>query len=143
MKNPSIQRMTIQRQIILDELSKVKSHPTADEIYRMVRKKIPNISLGTVYRNLEIMAEAGLILKLESAGSQRRYDADTSNHYHLRCIKCGRVIDIMMAPIEAIKKVMEEFKGCTIRSYKLEFTGTCEKCDEESPGEGGKESYGV
>ena len=130
MNNSKIQRMTRQRQIILDELSKVKTHPTADEIYRMVRQKIPNISLGTVYRNLEIMAGEGLILKLEAAGSQKRFDADTSNHYHLRCVRCGSVIDLKMEPIEAIKKAIEGFNDCKIMNYKLEFTGVCKKCEE-------------
>ncbi len=77
-------RLTTQRQVILEELGKVTSHPTANEVYDMVRKRLPRIGLGTVYRNLELMAESGLILKLEVGGTQKRFDATTDLHYHIR-----------------------------------------------------------
>ena len=70
-------RMTRQRMVILEELRKVKTHPTADELYAMVRTRMPRISLGTVYRNLDFLTESKEILKLESAGSIRRFDGDT------------------------------------------------------------------
>ena len=69
-------RLTTQRQIILEELEKVTSHPTANEVYDMVRRRLPRIGLGTVYRNLELMADSGIILKLEVGGTQKR---DVSN----------------------------------------------------------------
>ena len=87
-------RLTTQRQIILEELGKVTSHPTASEVYDMVRKRLPRIGLGTVYRNLELMAESGIILKLEVGGTQKRFDATVESHYHIRCSGCGRVDDI-------------------------------------------------
>jgi len=68
-------RLTTQRQIILEELAKVTSHPTANEVYDMVRKRLPRIGLGTVYRNLELMADSGVILKIEVGGTQKRFDA--------------------------------------------------------------------
>ena len=77
-------RLTTQRQIILEELSKVTSHPTANEVYDMVRKRLPRIGLGTVYRNLELMADSGIILKLEVGGTQKRFDATTKTHYQLQ-----------------------------------------------------------
>lgn len=70
-------RLTTQRQIILEELAKVKTHPTASELYDMVRKRLPRIGLGTVYRNLELMADSGMILKIEVGGTQKRFDATT------------------------------------------------------------------
>lgn len=88
--NPQM-RLTTQRQIILEELEKVTSHPTANEVYDMVRKRLPRIGLGTVYRNLELMAETGIILKIEVGGTQKRFDATTHPHYHIRCISCGKV----------------------------------------------------
>ncbi|MCJ7604005.1 MAG: transcriptional repressor, partial [Desulfobulbaceae bacterium] len=69
-------RMTKQRQVILEELRKVKTHPTADDMYQMLRKKMPKISLGTVYRNLEILSESGIIQKLDVGGTQKRFDGD-------------------------------------------------------------------
>ena len=82
-------RLTTQRQIILEELAKVKTHPTASELYDMVRKRLSRIGLGTVYRNLELMADSGMILKIEVGGTQKRFDATTDDHYHIRCSACG------------------------------------------------------
>ena len=72
---------TVQRRVIMDELRALKTHPTADELYRIVRIRLPKISLGTVYRNLSILAESGMIRRLDSAGRQTRFDADISPHY--------------------------------------------------------------
>ena len=73
LSNPK-SRMTHQRRIILEELRNTRSHPTADEVYEIVRKRIPKISLGTVYRNLELLSESGVIQKLEIGGTQKRFD---------------------------------------------------------------------
>ena len=79
--NQSNLRMTQQRQVILEELRNVNTHPSADEIYEMVRKRLPRISLGTVYRNLEILCASGEIQKLEAGGSIKRFDGNPRNHY--------------------------------------------------------------
>ena len=86
-------RMTRQRNVILEELRKVDTHPSADEVYDMVRRRLPRISLGTVYRNLEILSQNGRIQKLEIGGTQKRFDGNPANHYHLRCIHCDRLAD--------------------------------------------------
>ena len=75
-------RMARQRAVILEELRKLKSHPTADELYSIVRERLPRISLGTVYRNLDFLADSGEIRRLEAAGSTKRFDGDISNHQH-------------------------------------------------------------
>ena len=85
---------TIQRQTICEELCKLTSHPTADELYDIVKKRMPQISLGTVYRNLEQLAECGVILKLETAGRQKRFDGNPAPHHHIRCKVCGAVRDL-------------------------------------------------
>ena len=82
-------RMTRQRAVILEELRKVKTHPTADELYSIVRERLPRISLGTVYRNLDFLADTGEIRRLEAAGTTKRFDGDISWHQHVRCIHCG------------------------------------------------------
>ena len=84
---------TSQRRVIMEELRKLKCHPTADELYCIVKQRMPKISLATVYRNLGLLADAGEIRRIELAGRQNRYDGDTSIHYHLRCRKCGAVED--------------------------------------------------
>ena len=93
---PSLQkqsnlRMTRQREVILEELRKVNTHPSADEVYEMVRKRLPRISLGTVYRNLEILSESGDIQKLEPGCTLKRFDGNPSEHSHIRCIRCDRI----------------------------------------------------
>ncbi|MCI5226738.1 MAG: transcriptional repressor, partial [Candidatus Electrothrix sp. AX2] len=95
----SMIRLTTQRQILLEELSKVSSHPTACELYEIVRKRLPRIGLGTVYRNLELMVHAGMIRKLELGGKQKRFDARTDLHYHVRCSFCGKMADLSL-PVE-------------------------------------------
>jgi len=121
-------RLTTQRQIILEELSKVKSHPTANEVYDMVRKRLPRIGLGTVYRNLELMAESGVILKLEVGGTQKRFDATTDLHYHIRCISCGKVDDIELPVQHQINEAATLNTNYQVLSHHIEFSGTCEEC---------------
>ncbi len=123
-------RLTTQRQIILEELSKVKTHPTASELYDMVRKRLPRIGLGTVYRNLELMAENGMILKLEVGGTQKRFDATTEDHYHIRCSRCGRVDDIDIPVIDSLVESAAKSTSYQILGHHVEFTGICPDCQK-------------
>jgi len=121
-------RMTPQRKVILEELRRVNTHPSADEIYALVRRRLPRISLATVYRNLEILAAAGQIQKLEPGGMLKRFDGVTENHYHIRCIRCGRVVD---APIDfdpAIDRKLADDLDFDIIGHRLEFIGVCSAC---------------
>ncbi|BCO09865.1 transcriptional repressor [Desulfolithobacter dissulfuricans] len=123
-------RLTTQRQIILEELSKVTSHPTASELYDMVRKRLPRIGLGTVYRNLELMAENGMILKLEVGGTQKRFDATTDPHYHIRCSSCGKVDDIDVPVIKDLVDAACASSSYQILGHHVEFTGICPACQK-------------
>jgi Fur family ferric uptake transcriptional regulator len=121
-------RMTRQRQVILDELRKVTSHPTAEEILQMVRPKLPTISLGTIYRSLEILADAGIVLKLQSQGGKCRFDGNAENHYHIRCIECGKVDDIHQMQILDLEDHAKELTDYEIYTHILEFQGLCPGC---------------
>jgi Fur family ferric uptake transcriptional regulator len=121
-------RMTRQRKIILEELRKVKYHPTADDLYRTVRRRLPRISLGTVYRNLDLLSRAGLIQKLEVGGTQKRFDGDLKGHYHRRCIQCGKVEDVWLDEIAAISRVIREMTDYEVVSHRIEFIGFCRGC---------------
>jgi len=123
-------RLTTQRQIILEELGKVKSHPTANEVYDMVRKRLPRIGLGTVYRNLELMAASGIILKLEVGGTKKRFDATVESHYHIRCSSCGRVDDIDIPVQDQINQTAAETSNYKILGHHIEFSGICESCND-------------
>jgi len=121
-------RMTNQRQVILEEIQKINTHPTADEVYEIVRRRLPRISLGTVYRNLEILSACGLIQKIGPLSSQMRFDGITKKHYHLRCIYCGSVEDAPIDPTENLENAIREKSDYTIIDHKLEFIGICPKC---------------
>ena len=121
-------RMTKQRAVILEVLRSVHSHPTADEIYGMVREKLPRISLGTVYRNLELLTNTGEILRLDRAGIQKHFDGNTMPHYHVRCRRCGKIGDVSLpAAIPAMTNA--QAKDFTIQEMEVEFMGLCRDCE--------------
>ena len=125
-------RLTTQRQIILEELGKVTSHPTANEVYDMVRKRLPRIGLGTVYRNLELMADTGVIFKLEVGGTQKRFDATTKPHYHIRCSSCGKVDDVHIEVQQQITQLAKSASNYEILGHHIEFSGICPDCQNKS-----------
>lgn len=125
-------RMTRQRQVILEELRKVDSHPTADEVYDMVRRRLPQVSLGTVYRNLEMLSECGMIQKLELGGTRRRFDGNAGGHYHVRCIGCGRLEDAPVKPAAALENALRSVSDYEILGHRLEFIGLCPRCKKKA-----------
>ena len=118
-----------QRDAIIAFLMTRKDHPTADTIYMNIKKEFPNISLGTVYRNLALLSERGDILKLSYDNGAYRYDASVEPHYHFICQECGEVEDIEMESFdqEIIEKASQHFPGKITESVTY-FRGTCEKC---------------
>jgi len=125
-------RMTRQRKIILEELRNMHSHPTADEVYDKVRKRMPRISLGTVYRNLEILSQWGLAQKLDLAGNRRRFDGSTEDHYHVRCVRCGEVEDVPVEPMQDIEASARNNTDFEITGHRLNFLGLCPNCRKET-----------
>ena len=134
-------RMTNQRQIILEEVRKLRSHPTADEIYERVRKRLPRISMGTVYRNLDLLTKTGQIKKVEPGFPPMRFDGNTGDHYHVVCMGCGRIEDIPVEPSEDslnnFVKAMNRVTSYSIYGHNLELMGLCPNCMKE-----GKTSLG-
>jgi len=124
--------MTRQRRVILEELRKVETHPSADEVYEMVRKRLPRISLGTVYRNLEILSESGDIQKLERGCSLKRFDGNPSEHCHIRCVRCNRVADLPMASALQIDLKRIDSNDFEIIGHFVEFLGVCSRCSDNS-----------
>ena len=125
-------RMTRQRRVILEELRKVDTHPSADEIYEIVRKRLPRISLGTVYRNLEILSESGDIQKLEPGCSLKRFDGNPSEHCHIRCVHCDRIADAPMIPDLEIDLGRVNSTEFEIIGHRVEFLGVCPICSDKS-----------
>ena len=121
-------RMTKQRTVILDILRKMDTHPTADEIYEKVRTKMPRISLGTVYRNLEFLCEQGMVTLLDIGGSQRRYECVGEMHYHVRCLGCGKVEDLNFVLDTSLEETIKSNCDFEIIAHHLEFIGYCHMC---------------
>lgn len=122
-------RNTEQKSVILEVLMAHIDHPTADQIYHEVRGILPKISLGTVYRNLEKLSSAGVIMKLESGGGQKRFDPNPQEHSHFRCVNCSSVEDLN----QDIKIDIPEIKDQTnsnriVLGTTIEFYGYCEEC---------------
>ena len=115
----------------MDFLCTRKDHPTAGVIYENVRNVIPNLSLGTVYRNLALLASNGQIKKIDAAGDTVHYDADTSRHQHFICRNCGAVEDIFIVDDELLecvnKSAMDGFDG-QISDSDIYFYGCCRNC---------------
>ncbi len=129
-------RMTRQREVILEEVRKdLDRHLTADEVYEQVRKHLPRISLGTVYRNLEILAELGKIQKLALSGSVKRFDGNPQRHYHIRCMHCGRVDNAPIAPLRQIENRLYGATVYNIIGHRLEFEGFCPECSKLEAGD--------
>jgi len=126
-----IRRETRQREAILNVLRSADSHPTADWIYDEVRKAIPNISKGTVYRNLKILRETGEISELNLSGTVSRFEGRQENHYHFRCEKCGRVFDLDEPVNNELDERVARKTGFKISYHQLEFRGLCKDCQQK------------
>ena len=120
--------MTRQRRVVLEELKNLSTHPTADQIYDLVRKRLPEVSLGTVYRNLDSLAGEGLIRKISLAGTRQRFDGRVEQHYHLRCLACGKVEDLRLPVLSRLEKKAGLLSGYQITGHCLEFYGLCPAC---------------
>lgn len=121
-------RKSKQKEAILRVVKGTNSHPTADWVYEQVRQEIPNISLGTVYRNLKLLKDEGDVLELNLDGTLSRFDGNIQEHYHFRCEQCGRIFDVDEPVAKALDKRVTQKTGFTVTSHHLEFRGLCKDC---------------
>ena len=121
-------RNTPQRRVVLEELQKLTSHPTATDLYEIARKRLPSISLGTVYRNLELLSRVGVIQKLELGGTEARFDGNSNSHHHIQCLECGQVGDLHGLADKLPIALPKEQNGYTILGHRLVFYGLCRQC---------------
>lgn len=123
-----LRRNTRQRNIILEELKKVKNHPTADSLFKLVRKKLPFISFGTVYRNLNLLRDQGQILELTCGRYSCRYDGDIRNHYHFFCVSCKQLFDLDGPILKNLDKRVSKNSGVVVKYHRIYFYGYCREC---------------
>lgn len=121
-------RKTIQKAIVYEKTLELANHPTAEEIYMAVRSAHPNISMGTVYRNLNRLAEEGKIRKIEIPNAGARFDHQVHFHHHLQCKSCGSVFDVEARDDAAVLESIENAEEFKIESYQIIFYGLCQKC---------------
>ena len=122
-----MKKFSRQREAVKQVLCSTKTHPTAAWIYENVRKEIPNISLGTVYRNLNMLTEDGQIIKLSFGDGNEHFDGDISPHSHFYCESCGQIHDIAFDATELCKEISEDTK-LDITSAACNFSGICDAC---------------
>ena len=123
-------RNTAQRNLVLKLMENNFSHPTADEVYENARKIDPHISRGTVYRNLNLLAEAGLIAKVMVPSGADHFDSTLSLHYHFQCDKCDKLYDLPAGccpKLDSVIRGMED-QGFSVESHNLTFNGICPEC---------------
>ena len=123
-----IKRNTIQCALVLEAVNKLACHATADEIYNALVKEHPHISRGTVYRNLQRLSDLGEIRKREFPGSADRFDHLCSDHYHAKCVKCGRVYDVDMEYMADLDRSIKDTQGFEFTGHDIIFKGTCAQC---------------
>ena len=126
-------RTTRQLLSTLEELRRVPRHPTAGELYERLRKRLPHISLGTVYSNLKALCKAGQAVKLDYGSHEARYDGVVSPHAHVRCVHCGKAADMRIARLPDLKAHAQPVEGYEILDFRVEFSGICPRCRKRQP----------
>ncbi len=121
-------RITPQRHAILEFLINSMSHPTADEIYKALEGKFPNMSVATVYNNLRVFREVGLVNELTFGDSSSRFDYNTTNHYHVICEKCGKIVDFQYPGLDEVEHLAAHVTGFKVEYHRMEIYGTCPEC---------------
>lgn len=120
-----------QREIILETLRENVVHPTAEYLYELVKEKDPNMSLATMYRNLNKLADNGIIKKIEGLETSSHFDHNTHEHYHFICDKCKKVFDVPFEIAPDVAAKTEQKTGFTVKGYDIAIHGICSSCKEK------------
>ena len=122
---PTYRRRSFKREAIYGELSRSKDHPSAETLYQRLKPEYPELSLGTVYRNLTLFREEGRVECVATVNGEERFDADTAQHAHFICRRCGRVIDMGVPPERELLSVAAPGQ---IEKFSLTYYGVCDEC---------------
>lgn len=124
-------RMTPQRHAILEFLYESITHPTADDIYKALEGRFPNMSVATVYNNLRVFKEAGIVKELTYGDASSRFDSVTSDHYHVICEDCGKIVDFHYPGLDEVETLAEHVTGFKVHNHRMEIYGICPNCQNE------------
>jgi Fur family ferric uptake transcriptional regulator len=125
-------RQTRQRELVLEIVRGTMDHPSADQVFRQARRRLPRIGLGTVYRNLKDLAAQGLIREIHAGGATARFDANMGRHYHIRCVDCGRLGDLPMSVDDGLEREAGRATSYEILGHQVEVLGRCPNCQNLS-----------
>lgn len=125
-------RITPQRHAILEYLITSMAHPTADDIYKSLEGKFPNMSVATVYNNLRVFKEAGLVKELTYGDASSRFDTVTTDHYHVICEKCGKIVDFHYPGLDEVETLAEQVTGFNVSHHRMEIYGVCPECQSQN-----------
>ncbi len=129
----TVRKHSRKRDAILEKIRQTTSHPSAVWIFEELRKEIPDLSLGTVYRNLSVFKDEGLVVSVGTVDGQERYDGNIAEHTHFICLDCGAVIDVKAAIDPALAESVERDYGLDVCSKQLTLYGKCGKCRVKQP----------
>jgi Fur family peroxide stress response transcriptional regulator len=124
-------RITPQRHAVLEYLIEAEIHPTADDIYKALEGKFPNMSVATVYNNLRVFKDIGLVKELTYGDASSRFDYNTTKHYHVICESCGKIVDFHYPSLDEVEALAETVTGFEVSHHRLEIYGTCPDCKEK------------
>ncbi|SFM02835.1 peroxide-responsive transcriptional repressor PerR [Salibacterium qingdaonense] len=127
LKNTKV-RMTPQRHAILEYLYETMNHPTADDIYKALESKFPNMSVATVYNNLRVFKNVGIVKELTYGDSSSRFDCVTTDHYHIICSDCGKIVDFHYPGLDEVETLAEQVTGFQVHNHRMEIYGSCQDC---------------
>ncbi|HDB2825096.1 TPA: peroxide-responsive transcriptional repressor PerR [Staphylococcus aureus] len=124
-------RITPQRQAILRYLISSHTHPTADEIYQALSPDFPNISVATIYNNLRVFKDIGIVKELTYGDSSSRFDFNTHNHYHIICEQCGKIVDFQYPQLNEIERLAQYMTDFDVTHHRMEIYGVCKECQDK------------
>lgn len=125
-------RITPQRHAVLEFLLNSMTHPTADEIYKALEGKFPNMSVATVYNNLRVFKDIGLVKELTYGDSSSRFDCNTTEHYHVICESCGKIVDFHYPSLDEVESLAEQVTGFDVSNHRMEVYGICSDCQTKN-----------
>ena len=126
-----ILRQSRQRRVVFEIVERSRSHPTAHQVFDRARRRLPSISLGTVYRNLRRLAEQGLLKENKIGNRPTRFEVFRQRHYHIWCVECGRLEDLTLPYQDALDRRVQRLVRYRLRDHQIEFYGICPDCRRE------------
>ncbi|RSK26165.1 peroxide-responsive transcriptional repressor PerR [Bacillus sp. HMF5848] len=123
-------RITPQRHAILEYLIQTVTHPTADDIYKALEGRFPNMSVATVYNNLRVFREVGLVKELTYGDASSRFDFVTTEHYHVICEECGKIVDFHYPGLNEVEHLASHVTGFKVSHHRMEIYGQCPECQK-------------